>query len=114
MSEETVEYAQSRSLAKAHFVNRLHRYRDLLVRKWWVLALGAVVGLAVEAGIWFLEAPSFVSLGRMIVSIKLAIPEGSVYNEELSNFLGTQAALMQSGVVVNRARQRVIAQNSDL
>ena len=35
----------------------------------------------------------------MIVSIKLAIPEGSVYTEELSNFLGTQAALMQSGVV---------------
>ena len=39
----------------------------------------------------------------MIVSIKLNIAEGSVYTEELSNFLGTQAALMQSGVVIDRA-----------
>ena len=43
----------------------------------------------------------------MIVSIKLNIAEGSVYTEELSNFLGTQAALMQSGVVINRAHARV-------
>jgi capsular exopolysaccharide synthesis family protein len=50
----------------------------------------------------------------MIVSIKLNITEGSVYTEELSNFLGTQAALMQSGVVVNRAHGRVTAQKPDL
>ena len=49
----------------------------------------------------------------MIVSIKLAIAEGSVYTEELSNFLGTQAALMQSGVVINRAHARVVAQKAD-
>src|SRR5206468_962122 len=38
----------------------------------------------------------------------------SVYTEELSNFLGTQAALMQSGVVINRAHARVTAQRPDL
>ena len=48
------------------------------------------------------QPPTFASVGRMIVSIKLNIAEGSVYTEELSNFLGTQAALMQSGVVINR------------
>ena len=50
----------------------------------------------------------------MIVSIKLNIAEGSVYTEELSNFLGTQAALMQSGAVINRAHARVTAQNPKL
>jgi capsular exopolysaccharide synthesis family protein len=50
----------------------------------------------------------------MIVSIKLNLAEGSVYTEELSNFLGTQAALMQSGVVVNRAHARITAQKSEL
>ncbi len=113
MNENDSGYAHNRS-AKANLVDRVHRYRDLLIRKWWVLAIGALVGLGVEAAIWFFEPPSFVSQGRMIVSIKLAIPEGSVYNEELGNFLGTQTALMQSGVVVNRARQRVAAQNPDL
>ncbi len=50
----------------------------------------------------------------MIVSIKLNIAEGSVYTEELSNFLGTQAALMQSGVVIQRAHARVTAQKPEL
>jgi polysaccharide biosynthesis transport protein len=50
----------------------------------------------------------------MIVSVKLNIAEGSVYTEELSNFLGTQAALMQSGVVINRAHARITSQNPKL
>ena len=49
----------------------------------------------------------------MIVSIKLAIPEGSVYTEELSNFLGTQAELMQSSEVMRRAHQRVMAEQTE-
>ena len=50
----------------------------------------------------------------MIVSVKLNIAEGSVYTEELSNFLGTQASLMQSGVVNNRAHERVKEQRPEL
>src|SRR6266576_5613883 len=100
--------------SKAHFLARLDRYRNLLRRKWWILVLGITLGLAVEAALSRLQPLTFASVGRMIVSIKLAIPEGSVYTEELSNFLGTQAALMQSGVVVNRAHIRVSAQKPDM
>ncbi|HWV99150.1 MAG TPA: polysaccharide biosynthesis tyrosine autokinase [Candidatus Acidoferrum sp.] len=114
MNEEVVEYSHSRSVAKAHWIAKLNHYRDLLVRKWWVLVGGVALGLLVVGAIAWYQPSSFVSLGRMIVSIKLAIPEGSVYNEELSNFLGTQAALMQSGVVVNRAHARVLAQHPSL
>jgi capsular exopolysaccharide synthesis family protein len=110
MSEPTVNQS---SASKAHFLARLDRYKILLRRKWWVPALGTVLGLSLQVGLSRLDAPSFVSIGRMIVSIKLAIPEGSVYTEELSNFLGTQAALMQSGVVINRAHARVLAQKPD-
>jgi hypothetical protein len=49
----------------------------------------------------------------MIVSPKLSLPEGSAYTEEMSNFLGTQSALMQSGVVINRAHARVIEQKPE-
>ena len=55
--------------------------------------------------------PSYASIGRMIVSIKLSIPEGSVYNEEMSNFLGTQVALMQSGDGVEPAGPRLLTSN---
>ena len=93
----------------AHFYARLDRYKSLFARRWWIPFL--CVGLGVmAAGTWIRYAPSrFVSVGRMIVNIKLSIPEGSVYTEELSNFLGTQAALMQSGVVFNRAMTRLSA-----
>ena len=94
---------------KAHFEARTVRYRNLLKEKWWLFALAMLLGLAVQGVIAWYNPPSFVSIGRMIVSIKLAIPEGSVYTEELSNFVGTQAALMQSSVVMHRAHLRVMA-----
>jgi uncharacterized protein involved in exopolysaccharide biosynthesis len=85
-----------------------------LREKWWLLVLGAIMGSGIASGLVWYAPPAFVSVGRMIVSIKLNIAEGSVYTEELSNFLGTQAALMQSGAVVNRAHGRVTAQKPDL
>jgi len=95
--------------AKACSVVRLNHYKGLLIRRWWVLALGSGVGLAIAGVLWWYRPPNFISVGRMIVSIKLAIPEGSVYSEELGNFLGTQAALMRSGVVLNRAQARLLS-----
>ena len=69
------------------------------------MVLGAILGVAVQFVLTRSEPVSFSSSGRMIVSVKLNIAEGSVYTEELSNFLGTQASLMQSGLVISRARQ---------
>ena len=114
MSEDSPEYSYTPSAAKAHLTGKLRHYRDLLVRKWWVLALGAVVGAMVEAAIARFQAPTYLSVGQMIVNVKLAIPQGSVFTEELSNFLGTQAALMQSAVVVNRAYARISATCTNL
>ena len=113
MNDQAVHASHDRSTSRAHFHARVSRYKNLLLEKWWVLVLGAVVGLAIQTALVWFQPPSFVSVGRMIVSIKLNIAEGSVYTEELSNFLGTQAALMQSGVVINRAHARVMAQKPD-
>jgi capsular exopolysaccharide synthesis family protein len=88
---------------RAHIISRINRLKNLLTSKWWLPVLGVVVGVGIEGQMWRNEKPLYTSSGRMIVSIKLSIPEGSVYTEELNNFLGTQAALMQSGVVINRA-----------
>jgi capsular exopolysaccharide synthesis family protein len=100
--------------AKARSVARLNRYRELLIRKWKWLACGLLLGLLTGLSLWCFQPAAFLSIGRMIVSIKLAIPEGSVYSEELGNFLGTQAALMQSRVVIERAQARLAMRESDL
>ena len=111
---EPADYSLPPSVSKAHTIANFNRYRDLLLRRWWLLPGAVALGLLVAAAMAWFEPATFLSQGRMIVSIRLAIPEGSGYNEELSNFLGTQAALMQSGVVVSRAQSRVFAQNPSL
>ena len=114
MSDQADQPRVDRSTTRAHFHARLSRYLSLLRRRWWVLILGVLAGVAVQ-GVRYWTAPaSFASVGRMIVSIKLNIAEGSVYTEELSNFLGTQAALMQSGEVSKRAHDKVTGGNPDL
>ena len=114
MNEQDIQPIHDRSSSKAHLVAKLIRYRNLFLSKWWIPLVAIGLGVAVEVWLSRIEPASFVSVGRMIVSIKLAIPEGSVYTEELSNFLGTQAALMQSGVVINRAHSKVMTQKPDV
>lgn len=89
----------------------LFRYGLVLKRLWWVPLLTVAIGLA-AAG-WFIAntPPSYLSSGRMMVSGKININEGSMYSEELLNFFGTQIELMQSGEVRNRALARVQALN---
>ena len=114
MHDQVDQRGSDRSHSRAQFHTRLNRYQSLLGRKWWVLVLGIALGAAVQSVITLSQGLSFSSAGRMIVSVKLNIAEGSVYTEELSNFLGTQASLMQSGVVIQRAHGRVTAQKPEL
>jgi capsular exopolysaccharide synthesis family protein len=107
-------FTHDRYAWRAHVVSRLNRLKNLLTTKWWVPLLGIAIGLGIEGQLWRNEKPLYTSSGRMIVSIKLSIPEGSVYTEELNNFLGTQAALMQSGVVINRAYAGVASSFPDV
>jgi capsular exopolysaccharide synthesis family protein len=71
-----------------------------------------LLGLALGGAYLHFAPPAYYSLGRMIVSIKLSIPESTTYSEELNNFLGTQTALMQSDVVQARAHAALTATNS--
>jgi len=103
-----------RATRSAHFHSRLLRFRTRLRRHWWIPTLTLLASLAVQALLLWREPPSYVSLGQMIVSIKLSLPEGSVYNEEMSNFLGTQVALMQSAAVLGRVEARLRATRPEL
>lgn len=76
---------------------RIYRYRNLLLTRWWVLII--CMGLAVAVASAYLRnaKPLFSSVGQMIVSVKLNLQAGSLYSEDLANFLGTQMTLMQGG-----------------
>ena len=112
--QEQAASTQSRSTRTARFLNYFHRYKNLLRRRWWVLPITLAIGLGIQ-GYRILKAPpTYVSVGRMMVSIKLQIQTGSVYTEEISRFLDTQVALMKSVTVMNRATDRVRALKPNL
>jgi capsular exopolysaccharide synthesis family protein len=114
MNEEPSPVTHDRPAWTARYFARLQRYRNLLAQRWWVLFLCAGLALGGEAVYLWLSPPEYASIGQMIVNVKLNIQQGSLYTEELGNFIGTQAALMQGEEVLNHAREHVAGQNPKL
>ncbi len=101
-----------RSHRAAHFYSLLNRQKINLKRRWWIVVVGMGVALGLAAAYFKYAPPSYFSVGSMIVSIKLNIPQKSTYAEELNTFVGTQTALMESDVVTSRAHARLVSTNS--
>jgi capsular exopolysaccharide synthesis family protein len=115
MNEEKGLTSHDRSAWTARFFSRLHRYRNLFRRRWWVLVLCTGLALAVMAVVVRYSPTEYVSAGQMIVSIRLNIQQASTYSEVGGDyFLNTQASLMQGAEVQQRARDRVASQNPNL
>ena len=81
------------------FITRLHRYKALLQRRWWIPVLTICLGLFVQAWLIYQTPPSFESRSKMMLAGKLNISQGAVYSEDSVNFYGTQIQLMQSAEV---------------
>jgi capsular exopolysaccharide synthesis family protein len=113
-SNQPAAVTDDRRAQTGKFISRIHRYRGLLLRRWWVLVI--CIGLALGgATLYFRVAPPvFLSAGQMIVSIKLNTQQGTLYTEELGNFLGTQRALMEGAEVQQRGQERVANQSPNL
>ena len=89
------------------FITRLHRYRSLLLRRWWSPRLTVCLGLFVQAWLIYQTPPSFMSISRMMLAGKLNISQNAVYSEDSVNFYGTQIQLMQSAEVRRSAESLV-------
>ena len=85
------------------FITRLHRYKSLLSRRWWIPVLTICLGLFVEAFLIYQTPPSFLSMIKMMLAGKLSVTQGAVYSEDNVNFYGTQIQLMQSSEVKRSA-----------
>jgi capsular exopolysaccharide synthesis family protein len=89
------------------FITRLHRYKALLQRRWWIPVLTICLGLFVQAWLIYQTPPSFQSTSKMMLAGKLNISQGAVYSEDSVNFYGTQIQFMQSQEVRHSAEQLV-------
>jgi capsular exopolysaccharide synthesis family protein len=91
----------------ATFYTRLHRYKVLLRRRWWIVLITTAIAFCLGAYQVLRMAPVYVSSSRMILTGRVAISMGNLFNEEMGQFFGTQQTLMQSQEVRRRAHERV-------
>ena len=96
------------------FSNQLQRYRTLLFKFWWIPLLTTLVGYQIQSYLLKKTAPKYASAGRMIVNVKLSIPNANVYSEEFNYFYGTQVALMQGDTVMNRVQAKLQTEHPEL
>ena len=89
------------------FITRLHRYKAILLRRWWIPLLTICLGLFVQAWLIYQTPPSFLSTSKMMLAGKLNISQTAVYSEDNVNFYGTQVQLMQSSEVRRSAEALV-------
>lgn len=94
------------------FFDKLHRYKTLVLAKSWILLVAVGLAVGVQYFLTLHAPPVFSSEGRMIVSIKLSIPDAQAYTEELDNFYGTQIALMKSDSVKEQVLNRLEAMHA--
>ena len=88
-------------------ITRMHRYKALLLRRWWIPLLTTCIGVFIAAWMIYQTAPSFQSNSKMMLAGSLKIAQNAVYSEETQNFYGTQVQLMQSSEVRRSAEALV-------
>jgi len=96
------------------FFTKLHRYKNLLKRRWWILALTIGLALCYQTFQLLTAPPTFSSVSRMMVDPQIRVANKATYQEEYANFYGTQIELMTSGAVREDAHQRVQTQFPEL
>jgi len=95
-------------------LTRLHRYKALLLRRWWIPLLTTCLGIFVGAWVIFQAPNAFLSTSKMMVAGKLNVGQSAVYSEDTNNFYGTQIQLMLSDETRQGAAASVRATHPEL
>ncbi len=96
------------------FITRLHRYKALFLRRWWIPLLTVCLGVFVSAWLIYQTPPSFLSMSKMMLAGKMNLAQSAVYSEDSMNFYGTQIQLMQSSEVRRSAEAAVRATHPEM
>ena len=93
---------------------RVQRLLAFLLKYWWVPFLTLALGLGAGIALVLSKPPTFVSTARMWETVKLHLPEGSLFAEDVQNFLGTQTELLQSAALRDLALARLKASGTNV
>jgi capsular exopolysaccharide synthesis family protein len=110
MDIHTTPANAGRSSSSGSVLQHVHRFKRLLGAYWWIFFITTSLSLWIGWIVVKREPRSFVSIGRMTLSVKLSIPNATYYSEEMNSFFGTQVELMESDTIRNRVNQQLQAQ----
>ena len=91
----------------------VQRLLAFLAKYWWLPVLTMLLGLGAAAHFALSEPPTFTSKARMWETVKLRLPEGSLFAEDVQNFLGTQTELLQSARLRDLTLRRLRASTNN-
>src|SRR5690349_20255830 len=83
---------------------KVYRYRTLIRRHWWVLALTIGLGLLIEGYILFSKPQMFESSAQLIIREELvgsASRMGPNFDDRFGNIFGTAVVLLNSNMVLD-------------
>lgn len=86
---------------------RVHRYKILLRKRWWVMLLGILLGLGPAFVLISTMPPKFQSESKMVMAQRMATTDKLV-TDEIQNFMGTQSEMLKSQRVQEDAMDRFL------
>ncbi len=75
---------------------RVRRFFVFLLKFWWVPLVTLAIGMAIEVCYVYWKQPSFVSRASMWETVKLRLPEGGIFSEDMQDYSGTLGVFLQS------------------
>jgi polysaccharide biosynthesis transport protein len=93
---------------------KLYRYRVILKRRWWILAVAVCIGLAYESWVLISQPVRFESIGKLVVGGSIEVSQGSRYTDNQENFYQTQIKYLESPLIHDRAERRLALSNPQL
>jgi polysaccharide biosynthesis transport protein len=99
---------QPRFIAVSRLLALCHRSLLLLRRNWWLVLLPPVAGAGL-AYAWHLHSPPrFESIAKLWITSELNVTDARFGSEDLINFIGTQAELLRSDTVRQKALELMV------
>ena len=96
--------------ASAFHVQRLLGF---LLRYWWVPVLTLVLGSLAAGAYIYWKPPTYLSKALMVETLKLRLPEGNLFSEDMQTSVGTQTELLESTRLRDETLQRIRTAASD-
>jgi succinoglycan biosynthesis transport protein ExoP len=92
---------------------RVRRFLIFLRKFWWIPVLTLAVGLVIEAAYVHWKQPAFVSKASMWETMKLTLPQGDVFSEDMQDYMGTLSGLLQSETLRQNALSIVLGKDGE-